>query len=699
MTHLLGFLASIPDLLLVILGFGFIIFIHELGHFFAAKWAGIRVLAFAIGFGPPVASYRKGMGLRLGRSTEPEYRALEAEVAARMSPTEYRLNWLPLGGYVKMLGQDDLRPGATSKEPDSYQNIRPWKRMVVISAGVVMNIILAAFLFVAVFMTGLKTEPAEIGAVLPDSPAATALAKNGARLGVTRPGLRPGDVVVSVNGRKPAEFTDLVLAAAMSRRDQAVNLLVQREGVARPLEFDIIPRVGEQKLLEMGLYPASSAKLHALEANNPNLRLAREWLASLGLAGVEPGMTLVSADGQRIDEAADLSRAVEASNGRPVALEFASDAGQRVTAALNPEPELELALLELPSGMKVPVRHLLGITPVMKVADDSPPAQGLQPGDIFVRLGTARYPSIPEGMAEIHAHRGGPIEVTVLREVNGAPQHVEIQPPPKVNEIDAGQIGFRPDSTAKVSMMVARVPKALELKGPAPATELVTRPGMRITAIAGAPVSSFAELRSALVAATRPVIEQNGDSGVIPITIALPGSPEEQTQTVSWTLTRADIQRLHGLGWESPLSAGEFEPKQYLLQAENPLQAVRMGVAKTHRVMMMTYLTFARLFEGTVKVEHLKGPVGIAQMGTKVAERGPVWLLFFMALISVNLAVINFLPLPIVDGGQFVFLVVEQIRGKPVSVQVQNAATAIGVLLIGTMFIIVTFHDIMNLFG
>jgi regulator of sigma E protease len=115
--------------------------------------------------------------------------------------------------------------------------------------------------------------------------------------------------------------------------------------------------------------------------------------------------------------------------------------------------------------------------------------------------------------------------------------------------------------------------------------------------------------------------------------------------------------------------------------------------------MMMTYLTFARLFQGTVKWEHLKGPVGIAHMGTRIAERGFIWLLFFMALISVNLAVINFLPLPIVDGGQFIFLVIEQIRGKPVPVQIQNVATLAGLLLIGAVFLIVTFHDIANLFG
>jgi regulator of sigma E protease len=100
-----------------------------------------------------------------------------------------------------------------------------------------------------------------------------------------------------------------------------------------------------------------------------------------------------------------------------------------------------------------------------------------------------------------------------------------------------------------------------------------------------------------------------------------------------------------------------------------------------------------------VKVEHLKGPVGIAHLGTLVAERGFIWLLFFMALISINLAVINFLPLPIVDGGQFLFLVYEQIRGKPVPPGFQNVVTMAGLVLIGCVFLIVTYNDITHLFG
>ena len=126
---------------------------------------------------------------------------------------------------------------------------------------------------------------------------------------------------------------------------------------------------------------------------------------------------------------------------------------------------------------------------------------------------------------------------------------------------------------------------------------------------------------------------------------------------------------------------------------------MQMGVRETHRVMMSTYLTFARLFQGTVKIEHLKGPVGIAHIGTIIADRGLVWLTFFLALISVNLAVVNFLPLPIVDGGQFLFILYEQISGKPVPIGFQNVATLAGLVLIGSMFLIVTFNDIANLLG
>ena len=140
----LPYLLSLAGL---IFGFGFVIFWHELGHFLAAKWAGVKVEQFAVGIGQAICSYRKGIGFRFG-STQREYGELidgttpgqmsatlgtltdPAELAdadhkgksvpppppggpvrpnlSGVGETEYRLNWLPIGGYVKMLGQDDM---------------------------------------------------------------------------------------------------------------------------------------------------------------------------------------------------------------------------------------------------------------------------------------------------------------------------------------------------------------------------------------------------------------------------------------------------------------------------------------------------------------------------------------------------------------------------------------------------------------
>jgi regulator of sigma E protease len=713
---------TILNLLLVIGGFGLIIFVHELGHFLAARWAGIRVLGFAIGFGPALISYRKGMGVRRG-SSDRDYFALvtdaqgpegerreraRALLSGAVSPTEYRLNVLPFGGYVKMLGQEDLNPGAVSAASDSYQSTKPWKRMVVISAGVVMNAVTAAILFVVVFMLGYDTEPARIGEVAPGSPAAKAVAINADRLGVTEPGLRGGDTVVRVNDGRPDDFSDLALASAMSPRGRAVLLTVEREGVSEPLEFAVMPEVGPLSgLLEMGISPMRSAMIADIPAG-PARENFDAYMASIGLAGVEPGMTLVSAGGRPVRSAHDLTSAVRASEGRPVALEFEKD-GQRLGATLEPRPELEVDSVpgREPGSIRL-VEHILGLTPVMKAGSIAPEGEGkLEAGDVFARLGEVEFPSIGAGMDEIQRHRGRTIEVVAWNGLADGRYTTEKASRPAVNS--KGRIGFGAGDTGAENTLLSLPPASLtplvnkaEPYTPA-AARVISSPGMRILSVAGLPVGNFAELRSALLAATGAAFAAGDTQASVALELELPlgtgpDSSPRPTERTDWTLERADLERLHSLGWESPLDLFVFDPVQTELKASSPGAAVVMGLRKSHQVMLSTYVTFARLFQGTVKIEHLKGPVGIAQLGTLFAERGWVWLLFFMALVSINLAVINFLPLPIVDGGQFLFLLYEQFSGRRVPDAVQSIATLAGLVLIGAVFLLVTFNDIKNLF-
>ena len=171
---LMDFLATPGALLIFALGFGFLIFVHELGHFLAAKSVGVKCPQFAIGFGQALVSFRKGIGFKVGstemmfvervkgylaehgeplpddldeagwRASGVQNKVERAAKALGLGETEYRLNWMPLGGYVKMLGQEDMDPTAVSDDPRAFNNQPFWPRALIISAGVMMNTIFAS---------------------------------------------------------------------------------------------------------------------------------------------------------------------------------------------------------------------------------------------------------------------------------------------------------------------------------------------------------------------------------------------------------------------------------------------------------------------------------------------------------------------------------------------------------------------------
>ena len=162
-------------LFLIFFGFGMIIFVHELGHFLMAKFMDIRVDVFAIGFGPRI------VGIKVGQ-------------------TDYCIRAFPLGGYVKMLAQEDIdvdksaRPGPP--DPQSFLSKSIGQRMWVVSAGVIMNLVFAAFTFMIVFAYGLEFRAAEAGFVVVGSPA-------------ERAGIQAGDRFVSVGGQTISHFGEM----------------------------------------------------------------------------------------------------------------------------------------------------------------------------------------------------------------------------------------------------------------------------------------------------------------------------------------------------------------------------------------------------------------------------------------------------------------------------------------------------------
>ena len=164
------------------------------------------------------------------------------------------------------------------------------------------------------------------------------------------------------------------------------------------------------------------------------------------------------------------------------------------------------------------------------------------------------------------------------------------------------------------------------------------------------------------------------------------------------TLTPQDAETLAAIGWAVPGEVvASLEDMMVTERADSPLAATKLGIDKTHQFMVQTYLTLTRLVQGSVPVKSMRGPLGIVHVGTRVSQRGFPYLLFFLGMISVNLVVINFLTIPILDGGLMVFLIIEKLKGSPVSARVQTAATIAGLALIASIFLVVTFYDITRL--
>lgn len=131
----------------------------------------------------------------------------------------------------------------------------------------------------------------------------------------------------------------------------------------------------------------------------------------------------------------------------------------------------------------------------------------------------------------------------------------------------------------------------------------------------------------------------------------------------------------------------------------NPLQATKQGVIYTGELVRITFLTVVKMIRGSVPSDSLGGPILIAQMAGDQAERGMSALLVFTALLSINLAILNLLPIPVLDGGHIFFLLIEMVIRKPVSLKIRVAAQWVGIALLSLLMVYVFYNDLVRIFA
>ena len=182
-----------------------LIFFHELGHYLAARLMGVSVEVFSIGFGKKLFSFYK-------------------------FHTQWSISAIPLGGYVRMKGQDDSDPSKKSYDPDSYTTKTPLQRIFILAAGPLANFVVAFFLYFAIGLGSPNELSAVIGTVVKDSPAQKA-------------GLKPNDTIVSINGVTISSWNNMAKIIAASNGE--LDVVVKREGF---LEHKYItPKLQETK--------------------------------------------------------------------------------------------------------------------------------------------------------------------------------------------------------------------------------------------------------------------------------------------------------------------------------------------------------------------------------------------------------------------------------------------------------------------
>lgn len=667
---------------LVALGFGGVVMIHELGHFIVAKLGGIKVEAFSIGFPPVAIGIRKRkQGFRVRLLPRPgQQPALEEGD----SETEYQVGLIPLGGFVKMLGQSDTGAAENDNNPRSFLNRPTWIRIAVVAAGVTFNAIAAMLLFMGLFMRGIDLIPAVVGEIVPNSPAYEA-------------GLRPGDEIVEVNGERFVDYEALLLAPALSGKGQPISLVVRREDGRE----ETIRAVGEHPagdtsgLRDIGVSPARKLTIEPLIATKP--ALVEELFETSGL---RPGDEIKAVNNQpvtpwtfsrRIADAMTPKVSLTVSRswpaGSPRTLETLSFPTRVNPTAANFRDEFDLT-------------HIYGMIPCLKVSAvlDTPrlivlyrrlvarlgkevgeefllDKPALKEGDLIVRIGETPYPNFKQLRDITTDHKNKPLDMAVLRAgADGIFQQVEVTVYPyKVPGSKRITIGLGTD-LAMDSPIMAQL-----LEGVLPGIAPQLPPGAKITAVDGEPVETFFDIAARLrdnrglrVSIDFEAAGQGGGTGMF-------------------------VPERNGLNARTQLAQYiPYEELRVPYKAEGPLQAVAMGIKKVKQFVVRTLITLHRLIFADLPASSLMGPVGIITVSYSIAEASLIRYLYFLGLLSSILAVMNLLPLPVLDGGVIVMLVIEKIKGKPISEKVQAAITYAGLALLLALMVLVTYNDIIR---
>jgi len=609
----------------MVLGLGLVIFVHELGHFMAARWCKVTVRTFSLGFGPPLASFERN-GVR------------------------YQIAAVPIGGFVSMAGEYPGDEGSGPRE-GLLSSKTVGQRFFVYSAGVIMNLLFALVVLPILFWVGVPFTKPILGDPAPGGAAWEA-------------GLGAGTEVLEVNGNRVIEFSQILSEVALSPAGP-VELVVRDPGADASRRVTVEPFEGSEGFKVIGVGPGSATDGGVF---------VREGGAA-ARAGIDGDDRLVGVVGQPAGLSLERQLLRAENAGEDIALVVADAEGAERTV----EVDLEWRSVES--------RRIVGVEPLRNVVE------GVRRGGPFAEL-VAREELEGARLVEV---RGVPVRdneslvdalLAPATGADGTPlaSVVVRRDGTRVEVTDAleAHVASRPDPVAAADDLALGYDVERAVVAPSPrgaAGEAGVLPGDRVVEIDGGSIESWNDLLVAVGAAN------DADAESIQLTVERgPLAGVEQPVRIEFTLEPRPVQVADlGLDLERP---------DYVYRTSDPLEAITTGIASTRKILGDVWMALQRIVTAEISSRNIGGVVSMGFIGYHTAKEGPSKLFYFLCLLSINLALINVLPIPVLDGGHLLFLLVEKLKGTPVSERVLGYSQLVGFVMIVSLVVYVTWNDL-----
>jgi regulator of sigma E protease len=537
-----------------------LIFVHELGHFLFAKAFGVKVLTFSLGFGPKVLKLR-------GRETE------------------YCISLLPLGGYVKMLEASKTDVVLPEDRKRTFESLPVFKRLVIVLAGPVMNLVFPVLLYFAVFVGDGPFLPPTVGIVLPNHPADGKL--------------RPGDRIMSIDGQDVGTF-DEVKRIIASHPAKTLKLKVFRDN--RHVDVEV---TAEETVERRGV-----------DVNQGELDITQR----VGTLGIQPSA--------------------------PVA----------VIGVPNPDSPAYRAGLRtfdvITNVGGMPVRRFMDLTEALSEnAGETLPVTYLRPVSVPGALG---------GLADMAVFESGVVALT---------------PDP------AGSTLFDRAGLELADLYLAIVPPDSYLY------QAGLRPGDKILRLDEEPVPAWYTFAERVKAA--PDKQHRLD---------YQAARDGRVRTGTFQIRREDYKDDSGqVSSRYIFLQQQWVPVAADERVEHPTPiryAFTKAVEETVDVTRFTLVCIVRLLQGRLSLKALSGPITIYEVAGEEGRKGADYFVWVMALLSINLGLLNLLPIPVLDGGHLMFFAIEGVLRKPLPLRTREIAHIIGMALLFGMMAMAFKNDV-----